>query len=408
MSRINMIRDNKVIFIIGCFLFCCLPFSVAAQKSKTQLEKEKSENLRKITETQRILQETENRKETSMGQLQAINEQIKVRQDLIKAIEGEITLLNQEIDDTNEIIESLNDDLDNLKEEYASMVYAAYKADQGFEKLIFIFSASSFNQFMMRLKYMEQYGIERKNQVKEIEFVTESLLDQLDYIRKKREQKNDLLNEQITENQKLTSLNVKQKSAISSLAKKESQLRKELAERKTANERLEKMIATIIAEEIRKSSASANSNKLTLTPEAARLSESFAGNAARLPWPVESGFISRGFGEQPHPILKRVKTNNKGVYIQTKENEQIRAVFDGVVTRVIEVPGMNYAALVRHGEYMTVYANLRAVDVKPGQQINIKDPIGTVFTDAEGISEIYFQVWKNNDILNPQSWLSRK
>jgi murein DD-endopeptidase MepM/ murein hydrolase activator NlpD len=123
---------------------------------------------------------------------------------------------------------------------------------------------------------------------------------------------------------------------------------------------------------------------------------------------VESGFISRGFGEQPHPILKRVKTNNKGVYIQTKENEQIRAVFDGVVTRVIEVPGMNYAALVRHGEYMTVYANLRAVDVKPGQQINIKDPIGTVFTDAEGISEIYFQVWKNNDILNPQSWLSRK
>ena len=107
-------------------------------------------------------------------------------------------------------------------------------------------------------------------------------------------------------------------------------------------------------------------------------------------------------------MLRRVKTNNKGVYIQTKAEENIRTVFDGVVTRVIEVPGMNNAVLVRHGEYMTVYANLKTVSVSAGQEINLKDPIGTVFTNGDGISELYFQVWKNNDILNPQRWLLRK
>lgn len=407
MFRRNIIPDRVLYLLIFFLLSAGTPLAFG-QKSKAQLEREKSENLKRITEAQRILQQTENRKESSIGQLQAINEQIRIRQDLIKAIEEEVSLLNSEIDDTNEIIESLNNDLEDLKEEYASMAYAAYKADQGFEKLIFIFSAANFNQFMMRLKYMEQYGAERKNQVKEIEIITQSLLDQLDFIREKREEKNDLLNNQITEKEKLNSLNEKQRATISSLSKRESTLRKELADRKAANERLEKMIAAIVAEEIRKSTTAANANKITLTPEAARLSSSFEENASRLPWPVESGFISRGFGEQPHPVLRRVKTNNKGVYIQTKAEESIRSVFEGVVTRVIEVPGMKNAVLVRHGEYMTVYANLESVSVNPGQKLGVKDSIGKVYTNDDGISEMYFQVWKNNDILNPQMWLIRK
>jgi len=396
------------IFFLSIFFGFAIQDSYG-QKSKNQLEKEKAENLKRISEAQRILQETEKRKEASLGQLSAIRQQIKIREELINGIQGEVNLLNNEIDETNEIINSLNEDLDQLKKEYASMVYAAYKANQGYQKLIFLFSATSFNQFMMRLDYMEQYGKERRNQVKEIEMVSSALEDQLAVNRQKREEKNKLLNEQIQENQKLSSLNERQSATISSLNKKESELRKEVADRKAANDKLEKMIAAIVAEEIRKSSAkNSNSNKMTLTPEAARLSESFAGNIAKLPWPVESGFISREFGEHPHPVLKRVKVNNKGVYIQTKPHEPVRVVFDGQVTQIVVVQGMHNAVLIRHGEFLTVYANLDEVSVSTGQKVSTKDVIGTVYTDSDGTTELYFQIWKNNNILNPQLWLTRR
>ncbi len=99
---------------------------------------------------------------------------------------------------------------------------------------------------------------------------------------------------------------------------------------------------------------------------------------------------------------------NKGVNIQTNEDELVRSVFDGKVSAVLEVPGLNNAVLVNHGDYFTVYANLKEVNVKAGQSLKHKDQLGKVFTDKDGISELHFELWKNNQTLNPQSWLHRK
>lgn len=399
---------NRIIyFAYTCILILLLSFTATAQ-NKTQLEKEKNENLKKIKEAQEILAQTRTERKSSLGQLNALIQQIEGRESLIKSISKEIKLLDKQIGDLSTIVVSLESDLENLKKEYASMVYSAAKASRGHNTLTFIFSSNTFHQFLMRLKYMEQYANARKHQVDLIEKVKETLYSQRQSIEKKKLEQKILLSEQITENNNLIALRAQQSNLIKSLNKKEIELKKELAARKSAVDKLNSLIADLVKKEIEKTAKGKASSKIGLTPEAAMLSASFEGNKSKLLWPVASGFISNKFGKQPHPILKGVEVDNLGVGIQTNKDEEVRSVFDGKVKAVASVPGMNNVVILQHGEYHTVYARLKTVNVKTGQQVKAKDILGSVYTDKDGIAELQFQVWKNDQKLDPQSWLFMK
>jgi septal ring factor EnvC (AmiA/AmiB activator) len=148
--------------------------------------------------------------------------------------------------------------------------------------------------------------------------------------------------------------------------------------------------------------------RIALTPETAVLSSSFSGNRGRLPWPVGRGFISQRFGRHAHPVLKNVVVENRGVDIQTGAGEPVRACFDGKVLTIANIAGMNTIVMIQHGDYFTVYAKLRGVSVREGQRVSAREVIGTVATDADGTSEVQFQVWHNSANLNPETWLGRK
>ena len=148
--------------------------------------------------------------------------------------------------------------------------------------------------------------------------------------------------------------------------------------------------------------------RIALTPETALLSSSFAGNRGRLPWPVSRGFISQHFGRHPHPVLRNVTVENRGVDIQTGAGESVRSCFDGKVQTVTNIAGMNTIVMIQHGDFFTVYAKLRSVNVHEGQRVSAREVIGTVATDSEGTSEVQFQVWHNSANLNPESWLGHK
>ena len=148
--------------------------------------------------------------------------------------------------------------------------------------------------------------------------------------------------------------------------------------------------------------------RIALTPETAVLSSSFAGNRGRLPWPVGRGFISQRFGRHPHPVLRNVTVENRGVDIQTGAGEAVRACFDGKVLTIANIAGMNTIVMIQHGDFFTVYAKLRSVNVHEGQRVSAREVIGTVATDGEGTSEVQFQVWHNSANLNPETWLGHR
>lgn len=436
-------QGGKRLSLLFFFLVLIGVCPVFSQKSKSQLEKEKKETLQKIKDAEKILSQTASQKKASLGQLSALNNQIEQQQNLITSIQSEVSMLNGQIGEINSIVESMEEDLKKLKEEYSAMVYSAYKSSKSQDKLSFLFSAKNFNQLAMRLKYMEQYGEARRNQVAQIEKVKQALDQQRADIQEKKKEKSNLLFEQIKENDNLQALKVKQSDVVKNLSERESEIRKELTLRKNAVENLENLIAELVRREIEKSIAekkakeaaakkkadeearlanknkdkskkpsakveASASNKIALTPETEQLSSSFAANKGRLAWPVASGFISGKFGTHPHPVLKHVTVRNDGVDIQTNQNEQIRVVSDGVVSRIAFAPGMNNVVIISHGDYFTVYARLKDVNVKGGQTVKAKDIIGTVYTDKEGTAELQFQIWKNEEKLNPQGWLLSK
>ncbi len=145
-----------------------------------------------------------------------------------------------------------------------------------------------------------------------------------------------------------------------------------------------------------------------LTPEQQLLSDNFAGNRGKLPWPLERGVITSNFGQQAHPVLPGIQISNNGIDISTSEGAHARAVFEGTVSRVISVPGGFYAVIIRHGEYLSVYANLAEVFVSNGETVDIREEIGVVGTNhREAKTSLHLEIWKGNDKKNPASWIAR-
>jgi septal ring factor EnvC (AmiA/AmiB activator) len=396
--------------ILAFTLFVCLAFSVTAQKTKTQLQKEKQQNLQKIKEVEKILSETTTKKKNSLGELTALNQRILEQEKLIGSINNEIKLLSSEINENNDFISSLEDDLKKLKAEYASMLFAAQKANNSVTRLTFLFSANSFEQLMMRLRYMKQYSEKRKVQAKAITAVQLELSGQVKQIEVRKTDKNALLNEEVSENINLTGLKKKQSTLVKSLEKEEKTLKRDLENTKKALVALDTKINEIIKEEMeraareaREAKSKAKSNAPVATATSV-LSSSFEENKHKFPWPV-NGFISQVFGKQKHPLLKGVYIDNVGINIQTTENEKVSSIFQGEVNTVAFIQLLGNSVIITHGEYITVYSGLKEVFVKKGQKVKLGQEIGLVLSNSEGISELRFRIYKNTTALDPQQWL---
>ncbi|MDQ4141656.1 MAG: peptidoglycan DD-metalloendopeptidase family protein [Bacteroidota bacterium] len=388
-------------------------------KSKAQLEREKRENLNRIQEANRILEQTKQQKEASLGQLNAIKEKITVQKKVISNISSELNFIESDVKQTESVVGNMQTDLQKLKEEYATMIYAASKTANSYNKLMFLFAADSFNQFIRRLTYLRQYTESRKRQVAEINRVTTNLGQKLTVLNQQKRQKTNLLSVQLNENRNLLTLKDQQDNVVQQLSQKEKELREEVNRRQAAVRKLDNVIAKMVRDEIARAARLAKSraaaeggtaartsaNRVTLTPETALLSSNFGGNKGRFSWPVERGFISQRFGVHPHPVLKNVSTRNNGIDIQTNAGESVRSIFAGVVRAVLEVPPYHTVVMIQHGEYFTTFTKLKSASVSEGQKVNAKEVIGTVYTNPDGTTELHFEIWRNTTKLNPEAWL---
>lgn len=409
-----------LLIFICSWLFLPHQGQVMAQTSKTreELEKEKAAVLKRLKEFDDILKKTSTRKKNTISELNLVNKQLETRTTFIQTLNREVNLLNKEIKETNTLIGSLQNDLETLKEEYAQMIYVSAKLNSGVTVLTFIFSSSTFKQLYMRLRYLKQYSDAREKQVEQIEKVSADLQVQQEKLEAQIAEKQTALAEEKSQKKELDELKKEQQGIVSSLTQKEEEIRQEIAETKKQQEELNSLIRKVIEEEIRRAEAAAkkantkttksSANSMPLTPEAAALSSSFASNKGKLPWPVSSGFVSQTYGSHPHPTLKRIMVTNDGIDIQTNPDQEVRAVFNGVVTKISTIPGMGGTIIIRHGEYYTMYSRLKTIAVKSGQTVNSNQVIGEVATGNDGTAQLHFQTWKGLEKMNPSIWLVGK
>ena len=432
----------------------------AQQRSRLALEREKKQNLERISEIRSVLKKTTSQKEVTVAQLKALNQQIKAQTEQIELLNEDLKLTTTEISELRRAGEKLTADLEKLKKEYADMIARADRRRQQLNPIGFLFAADNFNQLIARYRYLKQYSNARQGQVKQIEQVQTMIQDKQQTSEQKRRQQKSTIGAKLSESQKLENLKGEQDKVVKQLSQKESQLRDELNESRRSVARLESMITRIIAREARERAAREKAERERIAraetarkaaerkraeetaardkptedrpiakaePEPEReaprkvepdtrrdnnlsdaesaLASSFAASRKRLPWPVQRGFVSDRFGVHKHPVLG-INISNPGIDIQTNAGEGVRAVYEGIVMNVEYVMGSNNVVAIQHGDYFTIYAKLRSVSVRVGQRVKARETIGVVATDAKGVSELQFQVWKEFAKMNPETWLA--
>jgi septal ring factor EnvC (AmiA/AmiB activator) len=155
-------------------------------------------------------------------------------------------------------------------------------------------------------------------------------------------------------------------------------------------------------------SAAVSSTKMNLTYDDKVDSDNFKANKGKLPWPVEKGFISLGYGDQAHPVYKELQIHNSGLDISTDAGSSARAVFAGVVTSVIIISPVNKVVMLQHGDFFTIYQNLSSVNVTKGDNVSIKQILGKIKTNGEGKTILKFKIAQNTTYTNPKAWLAGK
>ena len=394
----------RIILLTG--LFVILFINVFSQ-SVEELKKKKQDAENQIKYTSKLLNEVQKIQKSSLNRVQLLNRQIEQRKAVINTINGEVDLYQQMIDNNTLAISLMENDIQALKKEYAELIKLAYRNRNAYDQVLFLLSADNVNQAYRRYLYMKQYTNYRENQAGVILSI-ESVLN--DKTQKQEEQKLiklQLMNDTKKEASQLSQEKLEKNAELQKLQKEQKELKKKLDEQRRIEQQLEDEIERIIAEEARKS-AKAGTKEMTLTPEQKLLGDNFAQNKGRLPWPVERGVITEHFGINQHPVLTNVQVKNNGVSITTEKGSKVRAVFNGEVTRVFGITGGNTAVIIRHGKYLTVYSNLRETTVKKGDKVTTKQNIGTVFTDPEDNKSILkFQIWLENQKLNPEQWIGR-
>ena len=413
-----MLRQNKYIFL---FFGILLSVSVFSQ-NKDELNKKKLSIEKEISYTTNLLNKTKANKRKSLSYLRVLDKQISNKESLLKTLNIEIILLSKQIKKTEiSIIETQQSIIDEQKElllfksEYAKMIYACFKEKGNLNDLIFIVSAEDFNQAYKRIVYLKQYASFRKNQVDKIIKSQKKLATKEDDLIKKNNQfvlesasKMNLIRAKKQELNSISDRKQEKQDLVNNLSKSEKVFKKQLKDKQKRAKSLDDEIRKVIAEEIRKAreEAEKKDNDFALTPEAMALSSEFKNNKGKLPWPLEKGVTIQGYGKQKHTVLAGIETFNNGIDIVTDENMNIRAVFDGTVSRIFFIKGEGKAILLNHGEYFSVYSGLKEVSVKVGDKMLAKEKIGIVLTqEIEEKTELHFEIWKGYDNQDPSKWL---
>jgi septal ring factor EnvC (AmiA/AmiB activator) len=426
-------KGFRILIVVLALAFPMLTFAQSG-KSSTQLKKDKQKLENEIANTQKLLKKNESNQKAAVQQAALLRQQIRNHEKMITNLNSQIIQMEDEQEQNQQEIKQLEKRLAYMKADYAQVVYNAYRNRRLLDKVTFILAADDFSQMFRRMRYYAIFSRNVRQQSEQIQKTTEELT-------KKNEQlvelKNDKLNTLSSKEQEIKSLenDRKKKTQNAEKLKKESQklqadLKKKQQQRKEIDAAIQRAVKAEIAKanaERSKSSKSSSgksssgtstaaasstspksSASIALTPEEKTLNASFVSNKGKLPWPVAKGAKVSDFGNYPHPDVPSVMVDNHGIDIMVESGTPVRAVFEGVVTGVMNIMGTT-VVMVRHGEYLTVYQNLASTSVKKGDKVSTKQTIGTVAKSATSNTyELHFEIWKNDRYVNPNEWLARK
>ena len=397
--------------------FLCLFITISLNQSFSQIKNDEQKKLeaqrlklkKEINQINNLLFSNTKIRKIALNEVENIETRLNVRLELIKVTNQQANLLTRRININQRNIENQRKELDELKKEYAKMIQKSYASKSLQNRLMFLFSSENFLQAYRRIQYLKQYARYRRKQGFQISEKTKLLQNLNQVLIEENEMKTKLINDNREIRKKLIQEQKQQQELINTLRLKQNTLRTQIEKKQKQRQRIDKEINRLIREAIAESnriSGEKSREIFQLTPEAKIIAENFQENKGSLPWPLEKGVVTQGFGRQRHPVVKTTIIQSNGVTISTEPFAKVRAVFEGEVMSVIIIKGSNPSVLIRHGSYITLYTNLSKLYVKKGEKVSSKQVIGEVFTNQQtGRTQLQFGIFNNIKALNPKDWV---
>ena len=380
--------------------------SASAQKnSQKNLESQRAKLQKDIELINRKLAENSRSSEKVLSNLTLVRSKIAKREQLITECDRTLKVLGDSIKICEKDIAVLQDRYDTLSAYYAKLVRGAYKNRDSRTWYMYILSSQSVGQAFRRLGYFRSLSSQMNVQARKIQEASAALEAKKARLVSLRAESNEVKGQIVKERSRLQEEESESSRMQDKLLKDKKQYEKQLKEKNRQIESLNRKIAELIRQSQKPAKGGGQSKGKTVsTAIDTKLSNEFASNKGRLPWPVE-GVVTDRFGKHQHPVYKNVELpQNNGVTLTVRKGAQAMAVFNGKVSQMFVLPGYNQCVLVNHGEYYTLYTKLKTVSVKVGDKVTTGQAIGVVDTIG-GEDLFHFELWKGSEPQNPENWL---
>jgi len=399
---------KKILYSLLLVFCCCIP--AMGQKQKTTmktLENQRAQLEKEIALLNRQLAQNSKSSSEAMNSLTLVRSKISAREKLIAGCDQTLRMLNDSIQACEGEIARLQARDDTLSLYYARLIRGSYKNRDSRLWYMYVLSSESLGQGLRRFGYLRNLSGQMSEQARKIRETQAQLEVERERLSGLKEQEEEIRRKVVSERSSLQSEEAQRNRLVDQLTKDRKKYQQQLQEKNRQKEALNRKIADLIRQQQSgKGGKGGNKtgSKTTSTQIDTKLSNEFASNKGRLPWPVEGAIVER-FGKHKHPVYQNVDLpQNNGVTLAVKRGTQAKAVFNGTVTQIVVLPGYNQCVLVSHGAYFTLYSKLRSVDVKVGQKITTGQVVGTVDTIG-GEDLFHFELWNGSTPQNPENWL---
>ena len=381
----------------------------AQKNSQKSLESQRAKLQKDIELINRKLAENSRSSEKVLSNLTLVRSKIAKREQLIDECDRTLKVLGDSVALCEKEIAVLQDRYDTLSVYYAKLVRNAYKNRDSKTWYMYILSSQSVGQAFRRVGYFRSLSSQMNVQAQKIHEASAALEAKKDRLLSLKAQEDEVKDQIVKERSRLRDEESESTRMQDQLQKDKKQYEKQLKEKNRQIESLNKKIADLIRQQSKKPSGSGSGKskgKTVSTEIDTKLTNEFASNKGRLPWPVE-GVVTDRFGKHQHPVYKNVELpQNNGVTLTVRRGATAMAVFNGKVTQIFVLPGYNQCVLVSHGSYYTLYTKLKTVSVKVGDKVTTGQAIGVVDTIG-GEDLFHFELWNGNEPQNPENWLRR-
>ena len=456
------------LLLASCLLALTPEAAAQGRKSKTlqRLEQERKQLLRSIEASDKKLQQLRRDTRNEEQTLRTVKEQVEQRRQVVAVLGNEVSGLQARIDTLSGHIGRLHRREGALLLRYRAALVQLQRIDTHIDPVLFVLSSQNPAEARERQRFLSRYS----KAVREASVALRTTRTEIEATKaevgRTHSEKEQLLSLREAEKKKLEAEEQQRAAQVKDLQGKQQVLAQDLSKQKKRAEDLDRKIqaqveAEILAaqrraaelqrrrEEARRrrqsqriqptpppSTGRSGRDKGTTPPppppppaddepEERRaatpggyamdaneraLASSFAQNKGRLPAPIRGSYsILRTFGVHQHREHNRVQVNSSGVDFGVNGDSRAYAVFSGVVSRVFVIPGYGTAVILRHGNYLTVYANLSSVAVSTGSRVSTGQGIGSVGASPDGSSGrlLHFQLWHERTKLNPLAWIKR-